>query len=116
MNQLDPRTPVVVGVGPASERLGAQDYQGRSPVDLAADAARQALADTGADPAAVAAAIDTVAGVRQFEFRSEGAGTPGPFGQFPPVVAGRIAATPATRSWRSAAARPRGTWSTSSPP
>ena len=59
MNQ--PPTPVVVGVGQASERLGAPDYQRRSPVDLAADAAREALADTGADPAAVAATIDTVA-------------------------------------------------------
>lgn len=36
MNQ--PRTPVVAGVGQASERLGAPDYQGRSPVDLAAGA------------------------------------------------------------------------------
>ena len=52
MNQppLDPRTPVVVGVGQASERLDAQTYRQRSPVDLAADAARDALADTGADP------------------------------------------------------------------
>ena len=78
---LDPRTPVVVGVGQASERLGEPGYRRRSPVDLAADAAAEALADTGADPAAVAAAIDTVAGgppVR--EFRSAGAGTAGPFG------------------------------------
>jgi len=74
MNQ--PRTPVVVGVGQASERLGAPDYQRRSPVDLAADAARQALADTGADPAAVAAAIDTVAGIRQFENSVPGARAP----------------------------------------
>ena len=58
---------VVVGIGQTSERLDAQAYRKRSPVDLAADAAREALADTGADPAAVAAAIDTVVGVRQFE-------------------------------------------------
>ena len=43
-----PRTPVVVGVGQASERLDAQTYRKRSPVDLAADAAADALADTGA--------------------------------------------------------------------
>ena len=96
MNQLDPRTPVVVGVGQASERLGAQDYQGRSPVDLAADAARQALADTGADPAAIAAAIDTVAGVRQFENSVPGARAPlGRSDNYPRSVAGRIAASPA---------------------
>ena len=78
---LDPRTPVVVGVGQASERLDAPGYRRRSPVDLAADAAREALTDTGADPAAVAAAIDTVAGIRQFENSVPGcAGTAGPFG------------------------------------
>src|SRR5229473_1944200 len=48
---LDPRTPVIAGVGQASERLGAYDYRQRSPVELAADAAREALADTGARPA-----------------------------------------------------------------
>jgi acetyl-CoA C-acetyltransferase len=62
-----PRTPVVAGVGQVSERLDDPGYQRRSPVDLAADAARAALTDTGASPAAMTAAIDTVAGVRQFE-------------------------------------------------
>ncbi len=93
---LDPRTPVVVGVGQASERLEAQDYQRRSPVDLAADAAADALADTGADPAAVAAAIDTVAGVRQFENSVPGARAPlGRSDNYPRSVAGRINASPA---------------------
>ncbi|HTQ94370.1 MAG TPA: acetyl-CoA acetyltransferase [Streptosporangiaceae bacterium] len=93
---VDPRTPVVVGVGQASERLGDQDYQGRSPVDLAAAAAREALADTGADPGAVAAAIDTVAGIRQFENSFPRARAPlGRSDNYPRSVAGRIAATPA---------------------
>ncbi len=98
MNQpsLDPRTPVLVGVGQASERLDAQNYQRRSPVDLAADAAREALADTGADPAAVAAAIDTVAGIRQFENSVPGARAPlGRSDNYPRSVAGRIDASPA---------------------
>ena len=98
MNQpsLDPRTPVVVGVGQASERLDARNYRRRSPVDLAADAAADALADTGADPAAVAAAIDTVAGVRQFENSVPGARAPlGRSDNYPRSVAGRIAASPA---------------------
>ena len=38
-----------------------------SPVELAAAAASAALADCGADVGSVAAAVDTVAGVRQFE-------------------------------------------------
>jgi acetyl-CoA C-acetyltransferase len=93
---LDPRTPVVVGVGQASERLGTPGYRRRSPVDLAADAAREALADTGADPDAVVAAIDTVAGVRQFENSVPGArALLGRSDNFPRSVAGRVGSSPA---------------------
>jgi acetyl-CoA C-acetyltransferase len=93
---LDPRTPVVVGAGQSSERLGEPGYRRRSPVDLAADAAREALADTGADPAVVAAAVDTVAGVRQFENSTPGARAPlGRSDNYPRSVAGRIGAGPA---------------------
>ena len=96
MNQFGPRTPVVVGVGQASERLGAETYRRLSPVDLAADAAADALTDTGADRAAVAAAIDTVVGVRQFENSVPGARAPlGRSDNYPRSVAGRIAASPA---------------------
>ncbi|HLH81752.1 MAG TPA: acetyl-CoA acetyltransferase [Trebonia sp.] len=93
---LDPRTPVIAGVGQSSERLGAPGYRRRSPVDLAADAARAALEDSGADPAAVAAAIDTVAGVRQFENSTPGArALLGRSDNYPRSVAGRIGASPA---------------------
>ncbi|MEP6625158.1 MAG: acetyl-CoA acetyltransferase [Acidimicrobiia bacterium] len=44
---IDPRTPVVVGVGQRSQRLAEPDA-GREPVDLLAIAARAALDDTGA--------------------------------------------------------------------
>ncbi|MDP9792978.1 acetyl-CoA C-acetyltransferase [Catenuloplanes nepalensis] len=95
IEDLDPRTPVVVGVGQASERLGDADYRRRSPVDLAADAALEALADTGADTAAVVPAIDTVAGIRQFEISVPGARAPlGRSDNFPRSVAGRIGAAP----------------------
>jgi len=93
---LDPRTPVVAGAGQVSERLGEPGYRRRSPVDLAADAARAALADTGADVAAVTAAIDTVAGVRQFEDSVPGARAPlGRSDNYPRSVAGRLGAGPA---------------------
>jgi acetyl-CoA C-acetyltransferase len=93
---LDPRTPVIVGVGQSSERLGEPGYRRRSPVDLAADAAREAILDTGAEPAAVAAAVDTVAGVRQFENSRPGARAPlGRSDNYPRSVAGRIGASPA---------------------
>jgi acetyl-CoA C-acetyltransferase len=65
--QVDPRTPVVVGVGQFTERIGDADYRGMSSVELATAATRAALADTGADVAAVARAIEVFAGLRQFE-------------------------------------------------
>ena len=90
----DPRTPVLAGAGQVSERLGQPGYQCRSPVDLAADAARAALADTGADPAAVTMAIDTIAGVRQFENSMPGARAPlGRSDNYPRSVAGGSAPT-----------------------
>jgi acetyl-CoA C-acetyltransferase len=97
MNQppVDPRTPIVAGVGQASERLGEPGYRRRSPVDLAADAAREALADTGADPETVVAAIEVVAGIRQFENSHPRAQAPlGRSDNYPRSVAGRIAASP----------------------
>jgi acetyl-CoA C-acetyltransferase len=88
---LDPRTPIVVGVGQSSELLDSPDYRRRSPVDLAADAAREALADAGAD----ADAIDTVAGTRQFENSMPGARAPlGRSNNYPRSVAGRLGAQP----------------------
>src|SRR3954447_6264100 len=92
---LDPRTPVVVGVGQSSERLDDAGYRRRSPVELAADAAREALADSTADPAAVAAAVDTIAGTRQFENSVPGARAPlGRSDNFPRSVAERVGAPP----------------------
>ncbi len=94
--ELDPRTPVIVGVGQASERLGGPGYQGLSAVDLAAAAVREALGDAASpDPSAVAAAVDTVAGVRQFEVSVPGARAPlGRSDNFPRSVAARLGITP----------------------
>jgi acetyl-CoA C-acetyltransferase len=61
---LESRTPVIVGVGQAADRIDDPGYRGMSAVELAAAAAQAALDDCGAE---VAASIDTVAGVRQFE-------------------------------------------------
>ncbi|WP_440072196.1 hypothetical protein [Streptosporangium sp. OZ121] len=38
---LDPRTPVLVGVGQSSERIGEPGYRRLSPVELAAAAVRE---------------------------------------------------------------------------
>jgi acetyl-CoA C-acetyltransferase len=92
---VDSRTPVVVGVGQFTERLGDPGYRGMSSVDLAAAAAEAALENTGADTAAVARAIDVIAGTRQFEISGR---TPAPLGKsdnYPRSVAARIGADPA---------------------
>jgi acetyl-CoA C-acetyltransferase len=94
--ELDPRTPVLVGVGQASERLEDPGYRRLSPVELAAQAAQAAIADAGAGQAAIAAAIDTVAGVRQFEISHPRARSPlGRSDNYPRSVAGRVGAAPA---------------------
>ncbi|OJY42634.1 acetyl-CoA acetyltransferase [Pseudonocardia sp. 73-21] len=93
---LDPNTPVVVGVGQASDRIDDPGYRRLSAVGLAAVAAAEALADSGADPAAVAAAIDTVAGVRQFEISTPMAQAPlGRSDNYPRSVANAVGAAPA---------------------
>jgi acetyl-CoA C-acetyltransferase len=62
---LDPRTPVLVGVGQHAERVDDPDYRGLSAVGLAVAAANQAIADAAGKR--IAAAIDTIAAIRQFE-------------------------------------------------
>ncbi|MCF8610276.1 enoyl-CoA hydratase-related protein [Gordonia sp. HY285] len=64
---IDPTTPIIVGVGQASERLDDPDYQRLGEADLAAIAVRAAFADTGVDAAAVTEMIDVAAAVRSFE-------------------------------------------------
>jgi acetyl-CoA C-acetyltransferase len=91
---IDPRTPVVVGVGQAAERIDDPYYRAMSAVELAAAAARAALEDCGADAAKVAAAIDTVAGVRQFEISGPAQALLGKSNNYPRSVAQRIDADP----------------------
>src|SRR6478672_6967327 len=54
--KIDPRTPVIVGVGQSSQRLPEPDA-GLEPVDLLASATEAALADTGGR----ALTVDTIA-------------------------------------------------------
>src|SRR5246127_1787511 len=73
---LDPRTPVVIGVGQAAERIEDPGYAGLSPINLAVAAACAAGADSHADGAVVIGAIDTIAAPRQFENSSSRALAP----------------------------------------
>ena len=65
-------TPIIVGVGEASERIDAADYQALSPVALAAADAQVALDDAGIS----AAAVDVIAAIRQFEVSGANARPP----------------------------------------
>jgi acetyl-CoA C-acetyltransferase len=87
-------TPVIIGVGEASERIDATGYEALSPADLAGRAARAAL-DDALPPQALAPNIDVIATVRQFE--TSGPRAVAPFGRadnFPRAVARRIGADP----------------------
>jgi acetyl-CoA C-acetyltransferase len=93
---VDPRTPVIVGVGQFTERIDDPDYRGMSAVELATEAVRAALADTGADVAAVAKAIQVFAGLRQFEICTPYATAPlGCSDNYIRSVAQRVGADPA---------------------
>lgn len=90
---LDPRTPVIVGVGQSVERIGDEGYLGLSAADLAARAAQAALADSGAAEVA-RGLVSAVGAVRTF---ADSNAAPSPFGKpdkFPLAVARRLAIAP----------------------
>ena len=92
---IDGRTPVIIGIGEASERVDEPGYQARSATELGAAAASNALDDTGVGDR-VAAAIDVVVGVRQFEISSPLGFAPfGRSSNYPRAVAQRVGAAPA---------------------
>ncbi|HEX3915798.1 MAG TPA: acetyl-CoA acetyltransferase [Caulobacteraceae bacterium] len=87
-------TPVLIGVGEASERIDAPDYEALSPVALASKAAAAALADAGA--AGLGLHIDVIAAIRQFEVSGPNAKPPfGASDNFARSVGQRIGADPA---------------------
>jgi acetyl-CoA C-acetyltransferase len=88
-------TPVIIGVGEASERIDAPDYAALSPADLAGKAARAAC-DDALSAWALATHIDLIAAIRQFEVSIPGVVPPfGRSDNFPRAVARRIGADPA---------------------
>jgi len=92
---LDDTTPVIIGVGEASERIGAAGYAALSPAELAGRAARAAL-DDALSAERLAPRIDAIAAIRQFEV--SGPRAVAPFGRadnFPRAVGRRIGADPA---------------------
>ena len=91
---MNDNTPVIIGVGEASERVDASNYRAHSPADLAGLAAAAAL-DDALDRAALARHVSVIAAIRQFEV--SGPHAVAPFGRadnFPRAVARRIGADP----------------------
>lgn len=95
MNEIAGNTPVIIGVGQYAERVGEPGYGALSPMDIAGQALRAAVADCRAS-GDVPAAIDTIAAIRQFEISY--ASAQAPFGKAdnpPRAIARRIGADPA---------------------
>lgn len=92
-------TPVLIGAGEFSERIDDADYQCLSPIQLAEQAGRAAMEDTGA-AAGVAAMIDVIATVRTFE--DSAPSFTGEFGKaknFPRAIAGLLDIDPREAIW-----------------
>lgn len=90
---MESRTPVIIGVGEVSERIGEAGYSAASPAELAGRAARAALADAGLER--MGAHLDTIAAIRQFEISR--ATAVAPFGRadnLPRAIGKRIGAEP----------------------
>lgn len=91
---MDDSTPVIIGVGEASERIDSPGYQALSPADLAGLAAKAAL-DDALGAAALAPHVRVIAAIRQFEVSAPKAVAPfGRADNFPRAVARRIGADP----------------------
>ena len=92
---MDDLRPVIIGVGEASERIDAPDYQALSPVALASRAAQAALDEASASHP-IGPAIEVIAAIRQFEISGPNAVAPfGKSNNLPRSVAKRIGANPA---------------------
>lgn len=96
MSQISDNTPIIIGVGQVSERRDDANYAALSPMDLAGNALATAIADS--DPESnsnIAASIDTIAAIRQFEISSEI--SVAPFGKSnnpPRSIGNRVGANP----------------------
>jgi acetyl-CoA C-acetyltransferase len=90
---MEETAPVIVGVGQFVERLDDPAYRGLSPVELAAEAGRAAIADAGGD-GTLAARIAIVGAIRTFE---DSVPSGAPFGKadkYPLAVASRLGISP----------------------
>lgn len=100
MTEIADNTPVIIGVGQYSERVGEPGYAALSYMDLAGRALAAAIADSGASgpekQKALADAIDTLAAIRAFEMSRPDRKPPfGAANNVPRAIAKRVGANPA---------------------
>ncbi|MBD2842812.1 acetyl-CoA acetyltransferase [Erythrobacter rubeus] len=87
-------TPVIIGVGQYSERVGEAGYEALSYMDLAGRALAAAIADSAASEP-VSPAIDTLAAIRAFEMSRPDRAPPfGAASNVPRAIAKRVGADP----------------------
>ncbi len=95
MTDIADNTPVVIGVGQYSERVGQPGYEALSYMDLAGRALTAAIDNSDAS-GSVADAIDTLAAIRAFEMSRPDRKPPfGAPDNVPGAIAKRVGATPA---------------------
>ncbi|WP_108787335.1 acetyl-CoA acetyltransferase [Erythrobacter sp. Alg231-14] len=91
---IDNNTPVIIGVGQYSERVGEPGYEALSYMDLGGRALSAAVENCGAD-GSVAGAIDTLAAIRAFEMSRPDRAPPfGGSDNIPRSFAKRVGADP----------------------
>ncbi len=95
MTDIADNTPVIVGVGQYSERVGETGYEALSYMDLGGRALAAAIEDSGAG-GSVADALDTLAAIRAFEMSRPDRAPPfGGSDNIPRSFAKRVGADPA---------------------
>jgi acetyl-CoA C-acetyltransferase len=95
LTEVPDNTPVIIGVGQYSERVGEPGYAALSYMDLGGKALAAAIADSGAS-GDVAGAMDTLAAIRAFEMSRPGRVPPfGAASNVPRALASRVGANPA---------------------
>ncbi len=94
MTEIVDTTPVIIGVGQYSEKVGEPGYEALSYMDLAGRALAAAIADSSAS-APVAGEIDTLAAIRAFEMSRPDRKPPfGAANNVPRAIAKRVGADP----------------------
>ena len=87
-------TPVIIGVGQYSERVGEPGYEALNYMDLGGRALAEAIDDSEAN-GALAGAIDTLAAIRAFEISRPGREPPfGTATNIPRAMGNRVGANP----------------------